>query len=166
MKSFWILWIDENNFSCQYITRFSIYLIWCDLLYFFSLCSSASEWIKNTHRILNKHANIVFFFFSERVYAYIISLQPMKHNYTTYVFSLLIFSDDTTYIHIGSDRIGGFIHVRFPIGHTTCKLTKEKCIRCPCAHHVCMLLYYNKNIINWLTMNTKYCIWVMFGILS
>lgn len=143
------------------ITRLSIYFIWCDLLYFFLYAVMYQDEFKlYTTFWTNMHA--YFFFENGLQHAYIVSLQPMKHIYTAYIRIFFITFFWRYNIHtywIGSE---GLIHVRFPICHPTCKLTKGKCS--PCAHHVCMLLYYNKNIINWLTMNTKYCIWVMFGI--
>lgn len=147
------------------ITRLSIYFIWCDLLYFFLYAVMYQDEFKlYTTFWTNMHA---YFFFWKRsttcIHSILTTNETQLYSIHTYFLYYIFLTYNIHTYWIGSE---GLIHVRFPICHPTCKLTKGKCIRCPCAHHVCMLLYYNKNIINWLTMNTKYCIWVMFGILS
>lgn len=127
------------------ITRLSIYFIWCDLLYFFLYAVMYQYEFKNIYFFLytphfEQTCMHTFFFENGLQHAYIVSLQPMKHIYNMHTY-FLYYRFWRYNIHtywIGSE---GLIHVRFPICHPTCKLTKGKCIRCPCAHHVCMLSF-------------------------
>lgn len=120
------------------------------------------------HHILNKHACILFFFWKRSttcIHSILTTNETHLYSIHTYFLYYIFLTIQHTYI---LDRIGGFNSCEISNLSPNLQIDQRKMHQvpmcAPCVYAIILLMYYNKNIINWLTMNTKCCIWVMFGI--